>query len=536
MKKLFLLIAMLCTLHLAAEPYQQNLTKQTDGWTLPRNGKWLNDNSLEINISRTAGWRREMNTAVFRLPVERLRGKAIRLSGEAMAEKLNIEERRQPYFGFKFMLVITSPRNTLYPAATSGNRSGFPWKKFLIETDIPEDATKLEFHAGLQDISGKVLFRNLKAEELHPLYAAPRYAAPYKLPDNFRCQYTDDIRNRPMFRGVMSPIIPKHKCSVKDLEDLASWGANLVRWQINHPRDKTILADPTRFEAWYEERLNELDKLMPHFERLGLHVIIDMHTPPGGRYKDAAGPLPEEISNGDPAFYSRQFRMFYEDRYLESFLKLWCRIAERFKNRNMIWGYDLCNEPWQRGSVRNNYLKCQYLAAKEIRKIDPHTPIIVESNTMCLPADFCYLKPLPFTNVIYQIHVYMPTRYTHQGVSPESMEQLRQGKFIRYPDCIGGLDGLRKEVTQTRLFEKKYGAVIYCGEFSAIRWAPGAAEYMRDVIKLCEEYQWSWTYHAYREWHGWSVEHSSDLNDNRPVSQDTDRKKVLLEGFRKNRQ
>jgi len=531
MQKLFLLITALCTLHLTAEPYQQALTKQTAGQTLPRNGKWLNEVTMEINVPHTAGWRREMNTAVFRLPVERLRGKAIRLSGEAMAEELNIEERRQPYFGFKFMLAITSPQNVQHPDVTPGYLTRFPWKKFSFESDIPEDATKLEFHVGLQDIGGKVLFRSLKAEEL-----SPQYAAPYRLPDNFRCQYTDDIRDRPVFRGVMGPIIPNQPCTVKDLEDLAAWGANLIRWQINHPRDKTILADPAKFEEWYEKRLDELDRLMPHFERLGLHVIIDMHTPPGGRYRDAIGPVPEEVSNGDSAFYARQFRMFREDQYLDSFLRLWRRIAGQFKGRNMIWGYDLCNEPWQRGSVRNNYLKCQYLAAKEIRKIDPHTPIIVESNSMCLPADFCYLKPLPFTNVIYQIHIYMPGHYTHQGVSPESMKRLRQGRFIRYPNCIGGLNGLRKGVAQTRLFEKKYGAIIYCGEFSAIRWAPGVAEYMRDVIKLCEEYQWSWTYHAYREWHGWSVEHSSNLNDNRPVTQDTDRKKVLLEGFRKNRQ
>lgn len=75
---------------------------------------------------------------------------------------------------------------------------------------------------------------------------------------------------------------------------------------------------------------------------------------------------------------------------------------------------------------------------------------------------------------------------------------------------------------------------IYAGEFSAIRWAPGAVNYLRDCIDLFEEYGWDWTYRAYREWDGWSVEHGSDPQDHRPTWEPTDRKRLLLDWFSKN--
>jgi hypothetical protein len=46
---------------------------------------------------------------------------------------------------------------------------------------------------------------------------------------------------------------------------------------------------------------------------------------------------------------------------------------------------------------------------------------------------------------------------------------------------------------------------------------------------------WDWTYHAYREWDGWSVEHNSDPNNHEPTTEPTKRKKLLLDWFGKNK-
>jgi hypothetical protein len=118
---------------------------------------------------------------------------------------------------------------------------------------------------------------------------------------------------------------------------------------------------------------------------------------------------------------------------------------------------------------------------------------------------------------------------------------FNKGPSYNYP---GEIEGKRwdKAVLEQALspaieFQKRYNVHIYIGEFSAIRWAPGgsAARYLSDVIDILEAHGWDWSYHAFREWNGWSVEHGSDPQDNKPASSRTDRQKLLLDWFAKNK-
>ena len=36
-----------------------------------------------------------------------------------------------------------------------------------------------------------------------------------------------------------------------------------------------------------------------------------------------------------------------------------------------------------------------------------------------------------------------------------------------------------------------------------------AYNYLKDLLEIFEEEGWDWAYHAYREWHGWSLEHTA---------------------------
>ena len=112
--------------------------------------------------------------------------------------------------------------------------------------------------------------------------------------------------------------------------------------------------------------------------------------------------------------------------------------------------------------------------------------------------------------------------------------------MLKYPGEISGVfvdkKVLRGAMEPIVSFQKKYGAKIFCGEFPVIRWAPGADQWLDDVLSLFEEQEWSYTYHAFREWHGWSLEHSSDPKNTRPVSVTTPRKKIILNYLKKNQQ
>jgi hypothetical protein len=87
-----------------------------------------------------------------------------------------------------------------------------------------------------------------------------------------------------------------------------------------------------------------------------------------------------------------------------------------------------------------------------------------------------------------------------------------------------------------REFQLAYGAHIYVGEFSAIRWAPdnGAYRYLRDCVEVFEEYGWDWSYHAFREWDGWSLEHGTDPDDRTPNSTPGKRLQFMLDWFGRN--
>ena len=94
---------------------------------------------------------------------------------------------------------------------------------------------------------------------------------------------------------------------------------------------------------------------------------------------------------------------------------------------------------------------------------------------------------------------------------------------------------MKNVLAPVRAFQKKYGAKIYVGEFSAICWAPGAGVYLRDCIDIFEEYGWDWTYHAFREWAGWSVEHEGEEAESLRPSKDNPRRRALVDGLGRKR-
>lgn len=178
------------------------------------------------------------------------------------------------------------------------------------------------------------------------------------------------------------------------------------------------------------------------------------------------------------------------------------------------------------GSI--DYWTLQAKTAERIRAIDPITPIIVESNRADSPDAFADLSVFKLKDVIYQVHLYAPMEFTHQGINHEQ-------SFSRthWPDESKGWnrDYLRMQLAPVRAFEQKHRAKIYVGEFSAVSWAEGAENYLADCIAVFNEYGWDWSYHAYGEFEGWSVEHAADKPwQFRPV-ETTPRKKVLLEGI-----
>jgi hypothetical protein len=211
-------------------------------------------------------------------------------------------------------------------------------------------------------------------------------------------------------------------------------------------------------------------------------------------------------------------------------------MARRYKGAKAVWGYDLLNEPIEGAFAEgcDDWQDLAERAARAIRAIDPQRPIIVEPAQGGGPEGMRELRPINVPNVIYSFHMYQPHAFTHQGVHDDWT------KRPVYPGVIDGVawDKARLEAALKPAidFQKAYGAHIYVGEFSAIRWAPegSACRYIRDLIDLFEAHGWDWSYHAFREWQGWSVEHGADRADAAPAKEPTDREKLLRGWYAKN--
>jgi hypothetical protein len=442
------------------------------------------------------------------LAVESLRGCTLRAAVMVKAE--GVSSKPNSWNGIKCMLAIETPDRKLWPQAALDTGT-YDWKRAVFTARIPADATAAFLVLGLEQVTGKVAFDDLKVTVVKP----PLAIKPAPLAGPVSRGHT-----LPRLRGAMiSPRIDEDGLRTLGRD----WHANLVRWQLirhGRPGQPSSLAD---YDAWLDGELQRLDAALPLCEKYGLYVAVDLHSPPGGK------PTVSGYIGSDD-------RLFTDRAAQDKFVDVWRRIATRYQGAKPIWGFDLANEPVEEDAAEDcdDWHDLAERTARAIREIDPQRTLIVEAPPWGSPESLADFTPLTVPNVVYSAHMYVPGEFTHQGVHNQNQPP------VMYPGKIQG-----KQWDKTALvaalqpvidFQRTYNVPIYIGEFSAIRWAPGdsACHYLRDVIDICEEHGWDWSYHAFREWQGWSVEHGSDRTDTRPTAQPTDRLRLLRDWFDKN--
>lgn len=401
-----------------------------------------------------------------------------------------------------------------------GKTGALPWQKPSVKLLVPMVRASAAYPPESRDgvhtpkPSQSVVAPDRGAEpervELVPFGATCLRTTCFPTAETNVCRYSERVRSLSQLRGVM---LPERDCTEDDFRTLREWGATLARYQM--PRDwnkKNGNADIAEYGRYVDGRLDHLERVLGWARKYGIRIVIDLHAAPGSRI------------DGD------ELRMCHESDYADAFIETWRRIARRFRGRNEVYGYDLVNEPCQNqpSPPGLGFWELQERAARAIRTIDPHTPIIVESNQYASPWDYIERKPMDVDNVIYEAHMYSPNAYTHQGVFRPNTKPLS------YPGEPGKLDRahILFVLSQLRAFQLRYGAKVLIGEFSAIAWAKGAECYLSDCISVFNSYGWDWCYHAFREWEGWSVEHEGPDAERLAPSADNPRKRVLLKAFR----
>ncbi len=494
-----------CLLAQAAEPIWREDFEGTNSKIPPDAVVQVPGRSRAAHVSVAPGTPDPGRTIVLPLPVEKLRGRRVFFGADV--KTANVTSKPNPWNGVKVMMIVETPSGRSYPQPEIPDGT-IEWRRFSTAAEVPQTATNAVMVLGLEKVTGEAWFDNVRitlraglASTLKPDPARPVFRG----------------HDQPRLRGAMAGTNLKED----DVKHFATvWKGNLLRLQLfESARQDRALED---YDSWLDARLQHIDQVLAWCEKYGVRAVLDLHSPPGGQAFSAG-------------YVTARGRIFTQPAAQAKFVEVWQRMASRYKGRQVIWGFDVVNEP-DDSMLAEDCLDWNTLAdktARAIRAIDPERTLIIEPNQWGGAQGFAAFEPLDLPRVVYSFHFYQPMKFTHQGIHGNPAG-------INYPGRIGDelwdRDALERAMRPAIEFARKYRVHMYVGEFSAIRTAPGesAAKYLADVIDIFERHGFDWSYHAYREWQGWSLEHEGPLDKPILSQTPTDRQQVVTGWFARN--
>lgn len=226
-----------------------------------------------------------------------------------------------------------------------------------------------------------------------------------------------------------------------DISLIKEEGFNSVRVPFN---SRLLLNDSSEFSY--------LDNVIEWCEKHKLYVILDMHGAPGGQtgtnIDDSERDVPE---------------LFTSEVHWNQTVALWENIARRYKDRWIIAGYDLLNEPLPEWFSKYNdkVIPLYKEIIKAIRSVDKDHMIILEG--VHWSTDWSIFNEKLDDNLMIQFH-----------------------KYWNNPDT----ESIEKYLTM----QKKLNVPIYMGEGGEnnINWYSGA-------FHLFDEHNISWNFWTYKK-------------------------------------
>ncbi|HQT26707.1 MAG TPA: cellulase family glycosylhydrolase, partial [Burkholderiales bacterium] len=269
-----------------------------------------------------------------------------------------------------------------------------------------------------------------------------------------------------------------------EIEKLSKLHVNAVALSLNI-RNTAQFENMTPEEAWNTNIL-WADRMLDACRRYGITGIITLFQVPYDPSK-----VYTEIS---PAFWDNPSNR-------GEAVRIAGKLAQHFRSRGAELGaYEILSEPvvyrGKKVESPESWPGLRVEIIREIRKYDSGRYVIVTPGFGGEPSSYKDFEPLSFPRIIYGVHFYDPHAFSHQG-----LPGFRRG--MAYPEDFNRqwLINVLRPVTD---FRKKYHQLVYIGEFSAIRWAPGANQYISDLIDLFDENGFSWMYFCYNSFQGWN--------------------------------
>lgn len=175
-----------------------------------------------------------------------------------------------------------------------------------------------------------------------------------------------------------------------DIDSLASWGFNSLRLPMHY----NLFATNTNPPNFLNTGFDIVDSLLSWCEQNQIYLILDMHAAPGGQSD-------EPISDYNPSNPS----LWESESNKDLLVMIWRKIAERYKDKTWIGGYDLINEPKWELLPNNQPLRDLYIRLTDtIRAVDTNHILFIEGNWFA--TDFNGLFPPWDENMSYSFHKY----------------------------------------------------------------------------------------------------------------------------------
>lgn len=167
----------------------------------------------------------------------------------------------------------------------------------------------------------------------------------------------------------------------------------------------------------------------------------------------------------------------------------------------------------------NNWMQIYKNIIKIVRTYDEKRFLIFSPGPWGKPTGYQQIEPFNDKKIIYNFHMYEPHGFTHQGIKGKNANIPflgMKGEVNKpYPGNFGNKfwnkDQLKQYMLPIIRFQQKNNVPVSVCEFSAVRWAPGRDEYLRDVIDIFEDNNFSWFYFSLGgTWKGWDPRFEAD--------------------------
>lgn len=305
---------------------------------------------------------------------------------------------------------------------------------------------------------------------------------------------------------------------------LRKYGATWVRLSYDKwkPAQRDVLiGNADHYEGIPPEDLANLKQTLSRAHKAGLKVVIAPLSLPWMRW----------AQNNDGKFDDR---LWQDKAKWQDAARFWRELATALKDEPSIAAYNLINEPapekmggvdehapanvmqaWydqQKGSARDLPAFYEFLI-KEIRKVDPATPIMVDAGWYGAADAFGYWpSALADTRVLYSFHMYEPYEAT-------SAPNMKREKPYSYPGTVpfGGekVEWNAQKVSQYLALPVDWAKArgvplnrLVAGEFGCMRRLAGCKSYLDDVLTALEANKLHWAFYSFREdsWDGMDYE------------------------------